>query len=330
MLSKKKSEQLKNSVEEQEKEMKLIQEALQSGNIDILKKNLVFNKNPTKKVVPVVNKVPKSLTQEEIEKREQKKFAKEVDDLVLLQQKLFAQAKRGKAHIQPLKKTKNNLNGTGIYNKDPNKGLVIENKFLKECREVFSKESKEDKKNDISNIGPNPIPKNDSKKSLNTTGFRKTFHKEKIEIDCNTEERMDQKFVKEMSKEEKNFYIENNQSLFEFLQSVNLVRFIEQFISCGIEAKEDILEIDDTFLEMNPFQFLNKTQLNTLFQKINECSGGTKHLTVATGNGEENLDKDKKEQISDEKNFSKINNVSNVGNINNVSNLNNVINPPPL
>ncbi|MCQ2816526.1 MAG: hypothetical protein MJ252_04580 [archaeon] len=284
-------------MEDQEKEMKLIQEALQSGNIDILKKNLVFKNNPIKKVTQAP-KVPKSLSKEEIEKRQAKKFAKEVDELAKIQQKLFAQSKRGKPLIEPIKKTKTNFHVNGLYNNDPNKGIVVENKLLKECREVFSKEYKEDKKNDVNeisnsnkmnsskNTSKTNINKNQPKPNLTNNSFRKTNQKQRMEIDCKedknltADQKSDIKFVKEMTKGEINFYMENNEDLFKFLKNIYLVRFIEKFIAYGFESPEDLYEIEENFFELTDKPFLNKEQITVLFKKINEVAGKNLPLPV--------------------------------------------------
>jgi hypothetical protein len=96
------------------------------------------------------------------------------------------------------------------------------------------------------------------KKILDDSEFRKTIHKEKIEIDCNkpiilkpiqnitkinNENDMleEEKYLIQASKEKMKFFVFKVPELYEFLSSIKLVRYIEMLIEDGFEDLESIL-----------------------------------------------------------------------------------------
>lgn len=95
-----------------------------------------------------------------------------------------------------------------------------------------------------------------NKKLLDDTEFRKTI-KNKIEIDCTqsselqinsekmkkdlNEEKADKDFMDSLSNEKRKFFLFKTRELYEFLQSIKLLRYIEVFMEDGIEDLECIL-----------------------------------------------------------------------------------------
>lgn len=83
------------------------------------------------------------------------------------------------------------------------------------------------------------------KKLLDDQEFRKTIKKEKIEIDCENplieDDKLEKDFIDNLSKEKLKFFLFKVRDVYDFLESIKLVRFIEIFIEDGIEDMECIL-----------------------------------------------------------------------------------------
>ena len=88
----------------------------------------------------------------------------------------------------------------------------------------------------------------DFKKSKNK--FNSTS--EKFEIDLNeTDKKADEEFMNNLSDNESNFYKIKAKELYDFLNSIYLVRFIESFIKDGFEGINDIMELENDYFEIN-------------------------------------------------------------------------------
>ena len=88
----------------------------------------------------------------------------------------------------------------------------------------------------------------DFKKSKNK--FNST--NEKFEIDLNeTDKKADEEFMNNLSDNERNFYKNKAKELYDFLNSIYLVRFIESFIKDGFEGINDIMELENDYFEIN-------------------------------------------------------------------------------
>lgn len=83
-------------------------------------------------------------------------------------------------------------------------------------------------------------------KKCDESEVRKTIKREKIEINCeNTnykkDEQLDKEFLDSLSNEKKKFFMFRVREVYDFLSSINLLRFIATFIEDGLEDMECIL-----------------------------------------------------------------------------------------
>ena len=109
---------------------------------------------------------------------------------------------------------------------------------------------KENLESSITSINSNNSTKTeiDFKKSKNK--FNSTS--EKFEIDLNeTDKKADEEFMNNLSDNERNFYKIKAKELYDFLNSIYLVRFIESFIKDGFEGINDIMELENDYFEIN-------------------------------------------------------------------------------
>lgn len=257
---------MQSSVEDEEKELEVIKEVFEKGNIHALE-SLPINIPHKKAKIGTSAKIPKKLSKKEIEKREERKKLKEIERIENIQKKLFGERK-GKFNelkrpnlLEPIKK------------KIKNEPMICENKILKECREMFSKENtktpKEPKRDNIIQKHNNNIQDNSDINVSHNSTMRKTFT-EKIEIECEQDKQKDKEFIDKLTNEERDFYQEQTKELFNFLSELNLVRFIEKFIIEGYDLFEDFLKLPKDFFKHLDKPFLDKTQQKKLFSKIEE------------------------------------------------------------
>ena len=258
---------MQSSVEDEERELEVIKEVFEKGNIHALD-SLPLNLPHKKAKISTSAKIPKKLSKKEIEKREERKKLKEIERIENIQKKLFGERK-GKFNelkrpnlLEPIKK------------KNKNEPMICENKLLKECREMFGTENtktpKENKQTPKNIVQKHNIDNtnNEVNTSHNST-MRKTFT-EKIEIECEQDKQKDKEFIDKLTEEEKDFYQEQTKELFNFLSELNLVRFIEKFILEGYDLFEDFLKLPKDFFKHLDEPFLDKNQQKKLYSKIEE------------------------------------------------------------
>ena len=103
---------------------------------------------------------------------------------------------------------------------------------------------------------------NDSKKeSMYST-------REKFELDCDNDKKEDAIFLTKISERVKTFYEIRAKDIYEFLKSINLIRYIDSFINDGFESKEDLMEIQEDYFEEN--KNFNKSQQKKILLKAKE------------------------------------------------------------
>ena len=179
--------------------------------------------------------MPKKLSEKEKKRREEMKRLKDVENLEKIQKKLFKDRPGKNNKINPIKKQE-------ITN--------YENAFLKECREVFSKDNKsiskaslnttknnekekeKEKEKNKNSINSSRLPSRQENKSKNNNDDNNTMRitHEKIEIECDIDAPLDEKFLKNLKDEDRDFYENQTGEVFNLLKSINLARFIEKFI----------------------------------------------------------------------------------------------------
>ena len=106
------------------------------------------------------------------------------------------------------------------------------------------------------------IKESESKKNIMYTT------REKFELDCDTDKKDDAIFLSQLNEKEKKFYEVNAKAIYDFLKSINLIRYIDSFITDGFETKEDLMEIQEDYFEEN--KNFNKTQQKKILSKAKE------------------------------------------------------------
>ena len=261
-----KTQNLEIDVKEKELEYEAIKEAIEKGNIDILSnfqlKNIKSTKNSTK--------IPKKLPEKEKEKRDEIRRLKEAEDLAQIQQKLFRQIK-GRKKIEPLLKKP-------LYSNADVFGANIE----KECEKIFPKEEK-NKKIELLR-SENVVIKNNKNISKNTNNInnsnieksnivdRKNINKKyKINFEKSNEidEVKDKEYLDKLDYEIKKFYLDKCEKIFRFLKDIHLCRYIDEFLKQGYDIYEEFLEIPDDFFQQMSVPFLNISQQQKFYNKLN-------------------------------------------------------------
>ena len=92
--------------------------------------------------------------------------------------------------------------------------------------------------------------------------------REKFELDCDIDKKDDAIFLSKLSEREKFFYEIKAKDIYDFLKSINLIRYIDSFINDGFETKEDLMEIQEDYFEEN--KNFNKNQQKKILLKAKE------------------------------------------------------------
>ena len=273
------TKQLEKNLKDDERELQAIKDAFEKGNYEGLGK-LPLKVDKFKRVSQ--GKVPKELSEKEKKKREEMNL-KYVENLEKEQKRLFKDRAGRKNKIDPIKKIE-------ITN--------YENAFLKECREVFSKDNKSNtnnkknqntEKNNIENINNNNNNKTQKQKLNNPSNSRLSSRKEnrvknnnddsmrvtheKIEIECDTDAQLDEQFL---SDEDRDLYENQTGKVFELLKSIHLGRFIENFIIETYDNYDDFINLPKNFFKLLDEPFLNPAQQRKLFCKLHEIKKQSK------------------------------------------------------
>lgn len=92
--------------------------------------------------------------------------------------------------------------------------------------------------------------------------------REKFELDCDNDKKEDAIFLSKLSERVKTFYEIRAKDIYDFLKSINLIRYIDSFINDGFESKEDLMEIQEDYFEEN--KNFNKSQQKKILLKAKE------------------------------------------------------------
>ena len=92
--------------------------------------------------------------------------------------------------------------------------------------------------------------------------------REKFELDCDNDKRDDAIFLSKLNEREKFFYEIKAKDIYDFLKSINLIRYIDSFINDGFVSKEDLMEIQEDYFEEN--KNFNKNQQKKILLKAKE------------------------------------------------------------
>ena len=98
--------------------------------------------------------------------------------------------------------------------------------------------------------------------------FMSRESREQFELDCDNDKTEDTIFLSKISEREKFFYEVSSKDIYDFLKSINLIRYIDSFINDGFETKEDLMEIQEDYFEEN--KNFNKNQQKKILSISNE------------------------------------------------------------
>ena len=121
------------------------------------------------------------------------------------------------------------------------------------------------------NINNKSVTSTSTKESMKETESKKEqlyTSREKFELDCDNDKKEDEIFLSKLSEREKFFYEIKAKDIYDFLKSLNLIRYIDSFINDGFETKEDLMEIQADYFEEN--KNFNKNQQKKILLKAKE------------------------------------------------------------
>ena len=121
------------------------------------------------------------------------------------------------------------------------------------------------------NINNKSVTSTSTKESMKETESKKEqlyTSREKFELDCDNDKKEDEIFLSKLSEREKFFYEIKAKDIYDFLKSLNLIRYIDSFINDGFETKEDLMEIQEDYFEEN--KNFNKNQQKKILLKAKE------------------------------------------------------------
>ena len=110
--------------------------------------------------------------------------------------------------------------------------------------------------------------------------------RERFELDCDTDKKDDAIFLSKLNKRELTFYELRAKDIYDFLKSINLVRYIDTFINDGFESKEDLMEIQEDYFEEN--KSFNKSQQKKILLKAKEYLNEYNAKLIQGGNNNVN------------------------------------------
>ena len=156
------------------------------------------------------------------------------------------------------------------------------------------------------NINNKSVTSTSTKESIKETESKKDqlyTSREKFELDCDNDKKEDEIFLSKLSEREKFFYEIRAKDIYEFLKSLNLIRYIDSFIKDGFETKEDLMEIQEDYFEEN--KNFNKNQQKKILLKskeyLNEYNQNIIQQSIDINNNSNNFNKilDEEQKIDD-------------------------------
>ena len=121
------------------------------------------------------------------------------------------------------------------------------------------------------NINNKSVTSTSTKSSIKENEVKKDplySSREKFELDCDNDKKEDAIFLSKLSEREKFFYEIKAKVIYDFLKSINLIRYIDSFINDGFVSKEDLMEIQEDYFEEN--KNFNKNQQKKILLKAKE------------------------------------------------------------
>ena len=263
-----KTTNLEDEIKEQEKELALIKEAVEKGNMKAL--------NPLNIKVPKTTrpsaKIPKKLSEKEKERRDELRRLKEVQELAKIQDKLLKKI-HSRRTIEPIDK-KMLTTAQRMYAGNKNKDIFAEN-LNKECDKLLI--TANDFKKNKNTSYKTTINFRDNKRKLSSKKekekeVKKTAsnikQKPNNEIKVKSDKEEDEIYLKSINPEIKQFYEEKTGEIFNFLKEIDLCRFIDCFLNEGYDIYEEFIELPKDFFSKMEKPFLNEEQQEKFFNKL--------------------------------------------------------------
>ena len=275
---------LEKDIIEQEKELNALKKAFELNDVKALN---VLPMKYMPKTIRHSKKIPKLLNEEINEKRKELKKLEEIEELNKIQMTLFNNIK-----TQRNKNYKLNPISQRGHSNDNKKYYQTEDYFAinlnKECEKILGDKKNNNRKINLNNTTnewkiQNNYNKNKFKKFERfsyRTKYVKEFKKEMDDLDkiinvnnnknnyLDSDEEKDREFLNKLDKNLKIFYLSKTQTIFEFLKSINLCRYIQHFLNEGVDLFEEFLSLPKDFFDKMTNSFLNQKQIDKLFKKI--------------------------------------------------------------
>jgi len=297
---------LEQEIKEQERELNALKKVYELNDINAL--NVLPLKNFPKKKKNSV-KIHKKLNDEEKERRKELKKLKEVEELNKIQMTLFKDIKsqRKNYKLNPISQRTNSFGRKYFQTED----YFVQN-LNKECDKILgdTKKTKNKKYNPIKTVIESDWTKEISNKSKLTKNkikssrftFYKDYKNEMNDIkriinnnnEINSDEEKDKEFLDKLDINLKKFYMSKTRQIFDFLNEINLCRYIHYFLDQGYDLFEEFLELPQDFFDKMKNPFLNQKQREKLFQKLSTYKNNNKKVI--------NPNKENKKEINYEMN----------------------------
>ena len=297
---------LEQEIKEQERELNALKKVYELNDINAL--NVLPLKNFPKTKKNSV-RIPKKLNDEEKERRKELKKLKEVEELNKIQMTLFKDIKsqRKNHKLNPISQRTNSFGRKYFQTED----YFVQN-LNKECDKILgdTKKTKNKKYNPIKTVIESDWTKEISNKSKLTKNkikssrftFYKDYKNEMNDIkriinnnnEINSDEEKDKEFLDKLDINLKKFYMSKTRQIFDFLNEINLCRYIHYFLDQGYDLFEEFLELPQDFFDKMKNPFLNQKQREKLFQKLSTYKNNNKKVI--------NPNKENKKEINYEMN----------------------------
>ena len=271
---------LEQEIKEQERELNALKKVYELNDINAL--NVLPLKNFPKTKKNSV-RIPKKLNDEEKERRKELKKLKEVEELNRIQMTLFKDIKsqRKNYKLNPISQRTNSF-GKKYYQTED----FFADNLNKECDKILgdNKKTKNKKYNPIKTVRESDWRKGTSNKAKITKNkimssrftFYKDYQNEMKDIkkiinnnnEINSDEEKDKEFLEKLDNNLKIFYMTKTRQIFDFLNKINLCRYIQYFLDQGYDLFEEFLELPSDFFNKMQNPFLDIKQREKLFQNL--------------------------------------------------------------
>ena len=271
---------LEKDIIEQEKELNALKKAFELNDVKALN---ILPMKYIPKTIRHSKKIPKLLNEEINEKRKELKKLEEIEELNKIQMTLFNKIKTQRNKNYKLNPISQRVNSTDkkFYQTEDYFAINLN----KECEKILGDRKNNKRKINLNNT-TNEWKIHDNYKFKKFDGFSyrtkyvKEFKKEMDDVDkiininknknnyLDSDEEKDRDFLNNLDKNLKIFYLSKTQTIFEFLKSINLCRYIQHFLNEGVDLFDEFISLPKDFFDKMANSFLNQKQIDKLLKKI--------------------------------------------------------------